>query len=117
MPRARHVLLFFPRGGSSHVVRSYARALPGAPGGWRVRVVSGSLGPPGAPGNADAFSSGIDDLIVVPYDRAARSAPPQVAPIPMHPSYEDRPGAPDRVFAALDDATAEHLASAWERIL
>ena len=26
----------------------------------------------------------------------------------MHPSYEDRPGAPDRVFAALDDAQAEH---------
>ena len=117
MPTALHVLLFFPRGGSSQVVRSLARALPGAPGGWRVRVVSGSLGPPGAPGNAGAFFSGLADLVVVPYDQAARSAAPQAAPIPMHPSYEDRPGAPDRVFAALDDATAEHLTSAWEGIL
>jgi glycosyltransferase involved in cell wall biosynthesis len=117
MPTALHVLLFFPRGGSSQVVRSLARALPGAPGGWRVRVVSGSLGPPDTPGNAGAFFSGVADLVVVPYDEAARSAAPQAAPIPMHPSYEDRPGAPDRVFAALDDATAEHLASAWERIL
>ena len=117
MPTALHVLLFFPRGGSSQVVRSLARALPDAPGGWRARVVSGSLGPPGAPGNAGAFFSGVADLVAVPYDQAVRSAAPQLAPVPMHPSYEERAGAPDRVFAALDDATAEHLTRAWERIL
>ena len=33
----------------------------------------------------------------------------------MHPSFEDRPGAPDRVFANVDDATYEHLVDAWER--
>src|SRR5262249_30733378 len=32
---------------------------------------------------------------------------------PLHPSYEDRPGAPDRVFAAVDDETYEHQVHAW----
>ena len=36
---------------------------------------------------------------------------------PLHPSYEDRPGAQDRVFAALDDRAYEHQARAWERAL
>jgi glycosyltransferase involved in cell wall biosynthesis len=31
----------------------------------------------------------------------------------MHPSFEDRPGAPDRVFANIDDDTYEHLVEAW----
>ena len=35
-------LLFFPRGGSSQVVRYLARFLPDA--GWDVRVAGGSLG-------------------------------------------------------------------------
>ena len=36
------------------------------------------------------------------------------APAPMHPSYQDRQGAPDPVLAAVDPALADHLASAWE---
>jgi len=44
-------------------------------------------------------------------------ADPLGADIAMHPSYEDRPGAPDRVFAAVDDTTYEHLVTVWERIL
>ena len=32
----------------------------------------------------------------------------------MHPSYEDRQGAPDPVLAAVDPALADHLASVWE---
>jgi glycosyltransferase involved in cell wall biosynthesis len=35
----------------------------------------------------------------------------------MHPSYEDRPDAPDRVFAALDDAQYEEHVAAWSRAL
>ena len=35
----------------------------------------------------------------------------------MHPSYEDRAGAPDRVFARLDDADAERQVAAWARAL
>ena len=36
---------------------------------------------------------------------------------PFHPSFEDRPGAPDRVFAALGDAAYEHQVDAWRRQL
>ena len=39
------------------------------------------------------------------------------AEVPLHPSYEDRPGAPDRVFAALDDDAFEHHVHAWARAL
>ena len=49
---------------------------------------------------------------------AALDAPdPMAARPPMHPSYEDRPGAPDRVFAALDDADYEHQVATWARVL
>jgi glycosyltransferase involved in cell wall biosynthesis len=33
--------------------------------------------------------------------------------VPFQPSYEDRPGAPDRVFASVDDAAYERLVEAW----
>jgi glycosyltransferase involved in cell wall biosynthesis len=32
---------------------------------------------------------------------------------PLHPSYEDRPGAADRVMCALDDDAFEHQVAAW----
>ena len=35
----------------------------------------------------------------------------------MHPSFEDRPGAPDPVIAAVPPAAGDHLAAAWERVL
>jgi glycosyltransferase involved in cell wall biosynthesis len=107
-------LLFFPRGGSSHVARNLARALPAA--GWDVRVLSGSVTVPGRPGDARRFYAGLD---VRPVDMtAALTAPdPLAGQPPLHPSYEDRPGAPDRPFAALDDQQAEHQVAAWERAL
>ena len=40
-----------------------------------------------------------------------------LAEVPLHPSYEDRPGAPDRVFAALGDDVFEHHVHAWARAL
>ena len=48
---------------------------------------------------------------------ALASPDPMLAERPMHPSFEDRPGEPDRVFASLDDATFEHHAHAWARAL
>src|SRR5262249_25595430 len=49
---------------------------------------------------------------------AALSSPdPLLADPPLHPSYEDRRGAPDRVFASVDDATYEHLVDVWAREL
>src|SRR5918997_6090719 len=114
MPRVLMGLVFFPRGGSAHVARNLARNLPAA--GWDVTVVSGSLSLPGRPGEARAFYRGVD---VQPVDMtAALAAPdPMLADPPLHPSYEDRPGAPDRVFAALDDAAYDHHVRAWARAL
>ena len=107
-------LLFFPRGGSAQVARYMARSLPAA--GWEVRLLSGSLGGPTEPSNAARFFSGID-VRVVDYT-ASRAAPdPLAADPPFHPSYEDRPGAPDRVFARVDDAAYEHLVRFWEGAL
>lgn len=92
-------LLFFPRGGSAQVTRALAGELPGH--GWDATVLSGSLG--SGTGDARAFYSGLD---VHSVDFDAGDAP-------MHPSYEDRPGAPDGCFACVDDlAYREHVA-AW----
>jgi glycosyltransferase involved in cell wall biosynthesis len=107
-------LQFFPRGGSAHVARNLARNLPAA--GWEPRLVAGSLSLPGRPGDARAFCLGLD---VRPVDMtaAAASEDPMRAETPLHPSYEDRPGAPDRVFAALGDDVFEHHVHAWARAL
>ena len=107
-------LAFFPRGGSAHVARNLAAALPAA--GWEVTVLSGSLSLPGRPGDARAFYAGLD---VRPLDmsRALQAADPMEADPPLHPSYEDRPGAPDRVFAVLDDRLYERQVAAWAHAL
>jgi glycosyltransferase involved in cell wall biosynthesis len=103
-------LFFFPRGGSAQVTRALARALPTQ--GWDVTVVSSSVHLPDCPGDARAFYAGLD---IRPLDctAALMCADPLRADSPLHPSYEDRPGAPDRVFAAVDDATYEHLTDVW----
>ena len=103
-------LMFFPRGGSSQVVRYLARSLPES--GWEPTLVCGSLGPPGAPSNAATFFAGLD---VRPLDfNAAAAAPdPLAADPPFHPSFEDRPGAPDRVFA---ESTSAHLRAPGRRM-
>ncbi len=107
-------LLFFPRGGSAHVARNLARALPEA--GWAASILSGSVDVPGRPGDARAFYAGCD---VRPFDMSAALATddPLFAERPLHPSYEDRPGAPDRVMASLPDAVFEHHAAAWSGAL
>jgi glycosyltransferase involved in cell wall biosynthesis len=104
-------LLFFPRGGSAHVVRSLSRALPSR--GWQVTVLSGSRA---GHGDARRFFSGLD-VRTVDFDAAAASADPLAHDPPFHPSYEDRPDSPDRVFAALDDAAYELQVTAWSRAL
>lgn len=101
--RVLNGVLFFPRGGSAHVARSLSTELGEI--GWDVRVLSGSL--PGGPGDADAFYAGLDVHAV---DFTAGDAP-------MHPSYEDHPGTPDRCFALIDDAAYEAHVAAWENAL
>jgi glycosyltransferase involved in cell wall biosynthesis len=92
-------LLFFPRGGSAQVARALACELPGH--GWDVSVLSGSLGD--GTGDARRFYSGLD---VEAVDFAAGDAP-------MHPSYEDRPGAPDGCFACVGDSAYREQVAAW----
>src|SRR5213076_3560104 len=107
-------LFFFPRGGSAQVTRALARALPAA--GWQLRLAAGSLGQPGEPTHAASFFAGID-VHALDYSPALELAEPLSAPVPFPPSYEDRPGAPDRVFAAVDDAAFERLVGAWIEVL
>ncbi len=104
-------LQFFPRGGSSHVANNLARALPAT--GWDVRVVSGSV--PGH-GDARAFYAGLD-VVEVDMTAALEAEDPMLADPPLHPSYEERDDAPDRVYARLDDHAYEHQVDAWSRIL
>jgi glycosyltransferase involved in cell wall biosynthesis len=116
-PMARRRLVsaiqFFPRGGSSHVARALATGLPAH--GWDVTVVSGSRSDLGRIGDAADFYAGLD-IRPVSFD-AALASPDPLDPAadaaPMQPSYEDRPGAPDRVFAALDDRAFERQVRAW----
>jgi glycosyltransferase involved in cell wall biosynthesis len=115
VPKILHVLIFFPRGGSAQVVRYLARETPAY--GWPARIVTGSLGAPGTPGHARSFFGPDADLVSVPYDHAVARADPMLCSPPMHPSYEDRPGAPDRLMAGLDDRVAAHLVDEWTRIL
>ena len=95
--------MFFPRGGSSHVARALAHALPAH--GWDVTVVSGSL--PGGRGDARRFYAGLD-VVAVDFD---------AGDAPLHPSFEDRPDAPDPVFASVGDAAFEEHVAAWSLAL
>src|SRR3954453_6562898 len=81
-------LAFFPRGGSAHVARNLAEALPHV--GWDVTIASGSITKPGHPGDAARFYQGLD---VRPVDmtRALDAPDPMLADPPLHPSYEERP--------------------------
>jgi len=98
MPRVVSALMFFPRGGSSHVARALATQLPSH--GWDVTIVSGSLA---GHGDARRFYRDLD-LTVVDFDAPG---------VPMHPSYEDRADAADRVFARLDDAAYDEQVETW----
>ena len=107
-------LLFFPRGGSAQVARYLAQSLPNA--GWEPSIACGSLGASGEESHAETFYAGLD-VHALDYTAAARAADPLAADPPFQPSYEDRAGAPDRVFARVDDAAFERLVAAWERQL
>jgi glycosyltransferase involved in cell wall biosynthesis len=111
--RVVSALQFFPRGGSAHVARSLARELPAH--GWEVTLVSGSREDLDSHADARHFYAGLD-VHAVDFGPALAAPDPLHPPgdaAPMHPSYEDRPGAPDRVFARLDDAAFERQVRAW----
>ena len=111
-------LLFYPRGGSAQVVRYLVPALERAD--RPVALVAGSLGEPGDRRHAESFFKHAR-LTPVAYDEAVRAheagRDAVMEPLPMHPSFEDRPGAPDRVVASLSPSAGEHQVRAWTSIL
>jgi glycosyltransferase involved in cell wall biosynthesis len=107
-------LFFFPRGGSAQVAAELARGLPEV--GWKTTLAAGSLGGAGELTNAASFFAGID-VESLDYSQALKSADRLAASVPFQPSYEDRLGGPDRVFAAVDDAAYERLVAAWVAVL
>lgn len=116
-PRVLSAILFSPRGGSAHTARALVRGLRAL--GWPVTLVAGSRSDLGEHGDARVFYG---DVNAVDFDPALASdhplsfeGPPGTAP--LHPSYEDRPGAPDKVFAVLDDLVYERQVQAWSREL
>jgi glycosyltransferase involved in cell wall biosynthesis len=111
--------IFYPRGGSAFVTRALARGLRDE--GLDVTLIAGSRSDRGGLSDARSFYAGID-LHTVDYTAALGSADPMssaglAGTGPAHPSYEDRPGAADRVFAALDDADYQRQVDAWTREL
>lgn len=116
--RVLSAVMFFPRGGSAFVVRALARGLAGH--GVRVTVLSGSRSDT-EHGDAARFYAGLD-VRPVDFAPALRTAAPiqfhaRAGQAPMHPSFEDRPGAPDMVFAAVDDVGFESQVQVWAREL
>lgn len=107
-------LAFYPRGGGAQVARYLTRALGGR--GVDVTLCCGSLGPPGASTHAGTFFAGLDVRALDFTEAAARyerGQDPMTAVVPMHPSFEDRPGVPDRVFTSLDQAAYRRQVAAW----
>ena len=111
-------LFFYPRGGSARVAVYLSRALVAY--GWPVTVASGSLGEVGAIGNAATVFSGLD-IVPARYDEAVawfqRGDDPMDAPFPMHPSFESRPGVPDRAFPFVSPLQGERMAEVWAALL
>ena len=107
-------LFFYPRGGSARVATYLSRALDAY--GWPVTLACGSIGEAGSIGNAATVFSGVD-IVPAPYDDAIarwrRGEDPMDAPFPMHPSFEARPGVPDRAFPFVSPLQGERMAEAW----
>src|SRR3954447_2988858 len=108
-------LMFFPRGGSAQVARYVSRALPDA--GWDVTLLAGSLGDSSEASNAEVFFEGVEDLRTVDYSEGRDAPDPLAADPPFQPSFEDRPDAPDRVFAAVPGEAYERLVAYWGKAL
>ncbi|HZO06076.1 MAG TPA: glycosyltransferase family 4 protein [Solirubrobacterales bacterium] len=119
MPSTPNKLLmgiyFYPRGGSAHVCRALAREFERNE--TEVTVLSGSRSDVGEHALAASFYAGLD-LHTADFTPALKTSEPVRFPhatgaVPMHGSYEDRPGAEDPVLASLDDEAYENQVEAW----
>jgi len=111
-------LAFYPRGGSAQVVRYLGEAL--LERGDEVTVCCGSLGERGAASHAATFFRALD-VEALDFSESVvwfeDGRDPMAAPVPIHPSFEDRPGVPDRVFASLDDREYHRQVAVWRSLL
>ena len=85
-----------------------------------MTVACGSLGPPGVRSNAGTFFEGLnvralDFAEAIEWFHEGRD--PMTARVPIHPSFEDRPGVPDRVFASVGDDAYRLQVSVWQTLL
>ena len=108
--------IFYPRGGSAQVARYLSRALIEL--GHEVHLITGTLHDGDPQHDANVFFEDIP-LTVVDYTNAWRGFEQGEDPlsdewkVPFHPSYEDKPGVPDRVFYKLTDAEYAALLRCW----
>ncbi|HEX6659806.1 MAG TPA: glycosyltransferase family 4 protein [Ilumatobacter sp.] len=117
-PAAVMGFYFFPRGGGAQVARYLCRALAGGP--WDPILFAGSLGSASEFSNAGRFFGGVrcQSLDYTPAaDRWAAGEDPMSAAVPMHASYEDKPGVPDRIFLELDDAAFARQVDSWMQLI
>jgi len=112
-------IIFYPRGGSAQVARYLSRALIKL--GHEVHLMVGSLRDGDPQHDARVFYS---DLSLTTADYTAawqgfkRGRNPISAEwsVPFHPSYEDKPDVPDRVFYKVNRAEYRALQGCWERL-
>ena len=117
-PAAVMGFYFYPRGGSAQVARYLCRALAGGP--WEPLLFAGSLGMPSEYANAGRFFAGVPcrSLDYTPAaERWADGDDPMSVAVPMHASYEDKPGVPDRIFVDLDDAAFARQVNSWTQLI
>ena len=109
-------LVFYPRGGSAQVARYLSRALIEL--GHDLHLVTGTLRDGDPQHDAEVFFGEIP-LTLVDYTDAwhgfERGENPisDQWPVPFHPSYEDKPGVPDRVFSQLNEGAYSALRECW----
>ncbi len=112
-------IVFYPRGGSAQVVRYLAREL--IEHGHSVQVVSGSW-KDSPDSNASVFYEGLP-LVEMDYTEAVRGFEADLDPMseqfsaPLAPSYEDKPGVPDRVYYRVSRTEMRHLVERWRALL
>ncbi|MEU6828761.1 glycosyltransferase family 4 protein [Nocardia beijingensis] len=105
--------IFFPRGGSAQVLRYLAPRLQDL--GVDYSLTAGSTS---AVANGDAVAFyGQHVRHVVDYDGAfdayARGVDPMLVAQPVHPSYEDKDGVPDRSFGRVSPQATAYLEACW----
>ena len=105
-------LLFYPRGGSAYVVRYLSPALEpgGVVGVARGRIARRRRATRRTRRPSSTASTCTSSTTPTPCAPSTPVATPIAAPQPMHPSYEDRAGVPDVVFASVPPELADHLA-------